>query len=240
MPFSISDQRPLPGRPAPCDDGFMTESPGPRLLWEERALVRSLATARARSSAQAHALVDAARQAIAEAGSAFTVQQIADRAGMSVKTFYRFFSGKDALLLAMFEEDNRAGAEVLGEMVAQCRTPVERLRRIILGLFELSTARPHEDYIAFVMREYFRLSQAHSEEVEHALEPFVDILAVEVEAAQAQGAGRVGDVRRQATAVFLTTVSHLCPLVLADQEADPADTADFVADFCLRGLGISP
>jgi TetR/AcrR family transcriptional regulator len=210
---------------------------GRRAMWEERALVRSLEPARARSSVHAHALVDAARAAIDDEGPTFTVQQVAARAGMSVKTFYRYFSGKDALLLALFEEDNSAGVQAISEMLVGCRTPLERLRRIILGFFELSTARPHEDYALFVMREYFRLSQAHSEEVEHVLNPYVDLIAGELEAAQARGDVELPDPRRSATAVFLTTVSHLCPLVLADREADPASAASFVADFCLRALG---
>jgi hypothetical protein len=89
------------------------------------------------------------------------------------------------------------------------------------------------------MREYFRLSAEHSEQVEQVLEPFVDLLATELEAAAAQGAIRVRDARREAAAVFLLTVSHLCPLVLADKESDTADVADFVAGFCLRALGVS-
>ena len=44
-------------------------------------------------------------------------------------------------------------------------------------------------------------------------------------------------VRRDARAVFLLAVSHLCPLVLSGAHSDPAETADFVAGFCLRALG---
>ena len=205
-------------------------------LWEERALERSLAPARARSSSQVHRLVDAARNLAAEIGPGFTIVQVAARAGMSLKTLYRNFSGKDALLLAVFEEDNRNGADALASRIARHESPVERLRAFVLGLFELSTGRPNH-YIALVMREYFRLSVEHAEQVEQVLEPYVDLLATELEAAAAQGAIRVSDARREAAAVFLLTVSHVCPLVLADQELDTADTANFVAGFCLRAQG---
>jgi AcrR family transcriptional regulator len=209
-----------------------------RLGWEERAVGRSLGAALARSSAQAHALVDAARSLIAEVGPGFTVQQVAARAGMSVKTFYRSFSGRDTLLLALFEGDNRIGAEVLAERIEEYQEPVERLRQIVLGLFELSTARPHEDYIHFVMREYFRLAQAHSEEVEEVLRPFVDLIARELERAAEHGVVQLDNIRQFATALFLTTVSNLCLLVLVQDESEQAQTAQFVARFCLRGLGI--
>ena len=159
------------------------------------------------------------------------------RSGVSLKTIYRGFSGKDGLLLAVFEEDNRVGADVLEQLIARRDDPVARLRAFIFGLFELATRPRDEDYIGLVMREYFRLSPAHSDRVEHVLTPFVDLLTREIEGAAAQGVLPAGDARRKATAVFLLTVAHLCPLVLADHEADTAATAAFVADFCLRALG---
>jgi AcrR family transcriptional regulator len=156
---------------------------------------------------------------------------------MSVKTFYRFFSGRDALLLALFEDDNRLGAQVLAQMIERYQSPLERLRHIVVGLFEMSTGRPHEDYVLFVMREYFRLAQAHSEEVEEVLRPFVDLISRELEAAVDQGLLHIDNIRRYATAMFLTTVSNLCPLVLAEPDGDQSEAGQFVADFCLRALG---
>lgn len=214
----------------------MSEVPTGR-RWEESALARSLASARARSSAQAHRLVDAARQLVGEVGPDFTVQQVAARAGVSLKTLYRTFPGKDVLLLAVFEEDNRMGADLLAQAIARHQSPVDRIRAFVVGLFELSTGRPNENYIALVMREYFRLSQGHADQVEHVLRPFVELLAAEVQAAADHGAIRSVDPERDAAAIFLLTVSHLCPLVLADRESDSEKTANFVADFCLRALG---
>jgi len=206
--------------------------------WEEEALARSLAPARARSSAQVRRLVAAARELAAEAGPGFTVQQVAGRAGVSLKTLYRSFSGKDDLLLAVFEEDNRMGAGALAQMIAAHEGPLERVQAFIVGLFELSTTRPDENYVSLVMREYFRLAQQRSEQVEHVLSPFVDLLEAELRSAADLGLVRLRDPRRDAGAVFLLTVSHLCPLVLADAHADPAETARFVTAFCLSALGV--
>jgi AcrR family transcriptional regulator len=206
-------------------------------LWEEQALERSLGPARARSAALVRRLVDAARALAADVGPDFTVPQVAAKAGVSLKTLYRCFSGKDALLLAVFEEDNRAAADVLAGMMAGSDDPLERLRAFITGLFELSTASPSEGYILLVMREYFRLAQHHSEGVEHVLSPFVDLLAAELERADDAGVVRLRDARRDATAVFLLAISHVCPLVLADEDADSPATARFVADFALSALG---
>ena len=211
------------------------QSGAPR--WEEQALERSLAPARARSSARVRRLVAVARELAAETETGFTVPQVAARAGVSLKTVYRSFPGKDALLLAVFEEDNRIGVDALAQMIARYEAPIDRLRAFVIGLFELSTAGPDKNYISFVMREYFRLAQHHSEQVEQVLTPFVDLLAAELEAAAAEGAVRLRDARRDATAIFLLTVSHVCPLVMADEHTDPEETARFVAEFCLSAVG---
>ena len=81
------------------------------------------------------------------------------------------------------------------------------------------------------------MAQQNSEQVEHVLAPFVDLLAAELSSAAAADAIRSDDIRRDARAVFLLAVSHLCPLVLSGAHSDPAQTADFVAGFCLRALG---
>ena len=58
--------------------------------WQARALERSLADARARDVERMERLVDAARQLANESGSAaFTVAQVAERAALSLKSFYR-------------------------------------------------------------------------------------------------------------------------------------------------------
>jgi hypothetical protein len=71
------------------------------------------------------------------------------------------------------------------------------------------------------------------------LAPFVTNFAGELEAAVEAGLVEVDNRRQRATAMFLTTVSHLCSLVLAESGSDLESTADYVASrFCLRGVGI--
>jgi AcrR family transcriptional regulator len=208
-------------------------------LWKEQALQRSLGAARAHSEAQSHRLVEAARELTAEIGPTFTVQQVATKAGFSLKTLYRSFAGKDELLLAVFEEDNRLAVEVLTPAIEVHQTFPARLRAFVTGLFDLAMSRNGSNYAALVMREYFRLAQEHAEQVEHVLSPYVELLVNELERVAAQGVALPDDPRRAATAVFLLVVSQLCPLVLADKEADAAATAEFVSSFSLRALGVT-
>src|SRR4029077_5340458 len=109
--------------------------------WQLRALARSLGAARARSVARLAEFVQAARELTAEtASSTFTVQQVVERAGQSLKSFYRLFAGKDDLLLALIEEDCAVGALFLTELVDRHELPHEQVRAWIEGIFELMAA----------------------------------------------------------------------------------------------------
>ena len=44
-------------------------------------------------------------------GDRFTVQDVADEAGQSLRTLYQYFESKDDLLLAVFEEAMRTYAQ---------------------------------------------------------------------------------------------------------------------------------
>src|SRR6478736_5949610 len=79
--------------------------------------------------------VQAARDLAGETGSAaFTVAQVTQRAGLSLKAFYRCFSGKDDLLLALLAADSRIGAELLEERIG-ARTGSTAVEAYVTELF---------------------------------------------------------------------------------------------------------
>src|SRR3981189_3000999 len=93
--------------------------------WQRRALDRSMAGVRARSVERLSLFVHAARElAIETESSAFTVQQVVVRSRQSLKSFYRYFDGKDALLIALIEQDCSVGAQVLERMLSAEKTPL--------------------------------------------------------------------------------------------------------------------
>ena len=97
--------------------------------WRDRALRRSLDPAAARSMARLERLLDAARELTDEADDAsFTVAEVAGRAGVSLKTFYRSFASKDDLLLALLEEESRTGAAMLQGTLERESAPAARYR----------------------------------------------------------------------------------------------------------------
>jgi AcrR family transcriptional regulator len=183
------------------------------------------------SRQRAQRLVDAARDLTNESGdAAFTVAQVAARAGASLKGFYSCFASKDDLLLAVLAEDTRAGATLLTAMVDRYRRPDRRLRAYVDGLFELAALG--RGYSAILVREERRLGTDHPAELEVALAPLVDLLATEIK--------RAVDVRpvdRMAEIAFETLVGGLAEVLLAHRDA--AEVAEERWRFVTGGLGIT-
>src|SRR4249920_1640501 len=87
--------------------------------WRQRAVSRSLNTARSRAEQRVQRFLDAAFSLIDEKGTTeFTIQEVIDRSKQSLRGFYQYFEGKDELLLALFEE-------TVGEATDDLRTVVE-------------------------------------------------------------------------------------------------------------------
>ena len=155
-----------------------------------RAEVRSLPDARSRQAEVTSRLVESARDLVWDAGGpTFTVTQVVAAAGTSLKSFYRCFAGKDELLVALFEDDARRGADALTSMVDVEAEPLERLRVVVVGLFRFLTVEGRLPYAAALVREHLRLAESHPDQLRGVLDPFVAVFEDAVAAAQASRGG---------------------------------------------------
>jgi TetR/AcrR family transcriptional regulator len=203
-------------------------------MWEDRALDRSLSAARGRSSARARRLVDSARMLAFERGSSeFTVAEVAARADVSLRSFYRQFSGKDDLVLALFEEEARHGAELLATAAAETPEPVARLRSYVVGLCELLVTG--SGYASLLLREHLRLGQRRPDDLRAALGPLIDLLETELEAAAAIDEIRAVD-RHDAVLVFSAVLAHAHAAILFAPDDDFETSARRLWEFCRWGL----
>jgi AcrR family transcriptional regulator len=203
--------------------------------WRDRALARSLGPARARSVDRLERLVDAARALANETGSAsFTVAQVAARAGVNLKGFYRYFASKDDLLVALLEEDSRLGAELLRAQVDEQADPAARLRAAVTGTLELITWPGALGYAGVLIREHRRLAESRPEELNRALAPLIEVLAAEVHGAVDAGVARPCDPHRVARTMFALVLEAIHDVVLG--RAEPLAEAKFVWTFCWHGV----
>src|SRR4051812_41563991 len=105
--------------------------------WRERAVSRSLNAARSRAEQRVQRFLDAAFELIDEKGSTeFTIQEVIDRSKQSLRGFYQYFTVKDELLLALFEETVREATDDLRLVVESASDPLERLQVFAIRLHE--------------------------------------------------------------------------------------------------------
>jgi len=199
--------------------------------WQDRALDRSLADARARDVDRMERCVAAARRLANETASAsFTVAQVAARAGLSLKSFYRCFPGKDELLLALLEDDSHIGARALADRIAPHDEPVAALQAYVIELFGLASLPGADGYAGVLVREHRRLSEHHPRELRSALAPLVELLATCIAAAT-----DTDDPSRDAETMFRMLIQGIDDLVVGRVD-DPSGLAEYLWQFCWGGL----
>src|ERR1700684_386845 len=113
------------------------------LSWREQAVARSLDSARLRAESRVQRFLDAAIELLNSGPSKdFTVQEVVERSGQSLRSFYQYFGGKHELLLALFEESLRWTADHLGDEISQEEDALERRHRFVVEFYRL--CRPVE------------------------------------------------------------------------------------------------
>lgn len=111
--------------------------------WQDRVVRRSLRDAAAQAIARAEELMAATVELMESSGEDVTVQEIADRAGVSLRVLYRQFPSKDALLIAVLEDMLAKAAEQGRRDLAEIDDPVERLAAFVLWMIDAPATPLH-------------------------------------------------------------------------------------------------
>ena len=215
----------------------MAFSPDPgaeKLGWQDRALDRTVADTRARDVERMERCIAAARELANETSSAaFTVAQVAARADVSLKSFYRCFPGKDELLLALLEDDSHIGARVLAERVGQYDKPPSALHACVTELFALLSVPGALGYAGVLVREHRRLSEHYPLELRVALAPLVELIAQHIAAATS-----TIDARRDAETMFRILLQGIDDVIVG-RAGDAGELGEYLWNFCWQGLAES-
>jgi AcrR family transcriptional regulator len=214
-------------------------SPSEEPAWKQRAVERSIKTAKLRAAQRVQRFLDAAQAIIIEKGSTdFTVQEVVDRSRQSLRSFYLQFDGKHELLLALFEDALSRSADQIRAATASHSDPLERLKVAIQLLFEF--CRPDPTAKRPLFTDFApRLLVSHPAEVKVAHAPLLALLTELMESASAAGALRPGINARRMAAMAMQTV-----MFTAQSTGGPDDatvhpiTADEVWDFCAHGFAV--
>jgi AcrR family transcriptional regulator len=209
--------------------------------WRQRAVSRSLTAARSRAEERVQRFLDAAFALIDEKETTdFTIQEVIDRSGQSLRAFYQHFNGKDELLLALFEETVREAADDIHRAVDAETKPLERLRVFVLSLhgwcdpYERPRKRGSHNRLP-IMDFMLRLAADHPDRVKAAVAPVSGLLLALLDDAVAAKAIRIPDTRH-ATALIQQTVlsSWMADRLVHNPRARA--TAEETWEFCLHGL----
>jgi AcrR family transcriptional regulator len=205
--------------------------------WREAAVARSLDPARARVERRVQRYLDAANELlVSERGRDFTVQEVVERSGQSLRGFYQYFAGKHELLLALFEESVRSAAAYLRNAIVDLEDPLERLHQFAVEYYGLCRPAPkrraskEKERPSAAMAEFAQqLLTEHAEEAAQAFAPLVALLETLLDDAAAAGeirAGldhtRIAGVVLQAVMfnVFAATISGASPRVTENPGAE--------------------
>ena len=208
---------------------------GAPLRRRDLAVARSLDSARARSEGRVQRFLDAGFELLsaAESGKEFTVQEVVDRSGQSLRSFYQYFAGKHELLLALFDEAIRSTADRLEELVDKEATPLDRLHAFVVEYYRMCLPAPKgrtsKNNPTPVMAEFcHQLLTAHQTEASRAFVPLVSLLETVLD-----DAAKSGDVpsdldRVEVAGVILSTImfnAAYAQTISGSEEAVDADHA---------------
>jgi len=210
--------------------------------WRERAVSRSLTAARGRAEERVQRFLEAAFELIDEKGTTdFTIQEVIDRSGQSLRAFYQHFSGKDELILALFEETIREAADDIADAVDAQSQPIDRLRAFTVCLHEWcdpdEKPRKRGSHSRRPISEFSnQVAANHPARVRAAMTPVSTLLVALLDEAVSAGAITATDTHRTAALMEQTIMSSWSGNRLAENPRGRI-TAEETWEFCLRGLG---
>jgi AcrR family transcriptional regulator len=212
-------------------------NPGEEPAWKQRAVERSIKTAKLRAAQRVQRFLDAAQAIIIEKGSTdFTVQEVVDRSRQSLRSFYLQFDGKHELLLALFEDALSRSADQIRAATENHSDPLERLKVAVELLYEASRPDPTAKRPLFTDFAP-RLLVTHPAEVKVANAPLIALLTELMEAAAEAGELRDGINPKRVAAITMQTVMLIAQYSGGTDDATVHPiTADEVWDFCSRGF----
>ncbi|HYB82578.1 MAG TPA: helix-turn-helix domain-containing protein [Mycobacterium sp.] len=159
------------------------------------------------------------------------VSDIVAEAGSSNKAFYRYFAGKDDLILAVMERGVAIVVSYLEHQMAKESKPQGKVARWIEGTLAQVA---DQDLISMSRAAAGQMSAGNNRRAadQEMMRPLRDLL---VEPIAALGST---DVERDVEAVFSCTAATIRRYVGSADRPGPDDIAHVVR-FCLRGLGVS-
>lgn len=216
-------------------------------LWEQRTVNRVLQGGHDHILDRSRRIVETTYELLKSLKlDELTIQMILKNSGLSRRAFYERFTGKDDLMLAVFEEAIRRAAKLYASQVHDISDPCEKLRLIITSILLGQQIAPDEGLgsdrrAAAMSREHMRLAESNPQELQTALGPLLTLLkGILIQAIEA-GAVRRSDPEKIARFLYnlVSTTAHTELLRTNTEESHPGrrlELANEVWDFCYHAI----
>jgi AcrR family transcriptional regulator len=205
--------------------------------WQRRVVGRSLRSATKKSIDRGSGLIAAAATLLERrGGDGFTVQDVADEAGQSLRTLYLYFESKDDLLLAVFEEAIKNYATVVREAIADLDDELDRLAGAILTA-ALVPEFASSGLDVGLARLRLRLGAAEPQLMGESERPMLLLLAELTSDASRANAIRGIDHSEAAYLLGMINAGFITGRTLGHEYGGRPPDAHTLTRFCLLGLG---
>ena len=204
--------------------------------WEQRTVDRSLKAARQQAISKGNQFIAAAVELLRTTGkSDFTVLEVVEQAGMSLRAFYQHFATKDDLLLALVEVTIHQHAASARRRVDAATGPEGKLEALVRSMF--GSQETDDPASRGLVLFHWHLADTRSAEFAATIRPYVEIVEGILEAGIAEGTFRTDlPVPAMAALMVHTLVSVLDMRVLGVHVSPDDVTADEMVRWCLSGV----
>jgi AcrR family transcriptional regulator len=205
--------------------------------WHRRVVDRSLGAATKRSIDRGSSLIRAAAKLLERSnGAGFTVQDVADEAGQSIRTLYQHFASKDDLLLGVFEESMRTYRRLIATAIADLTDPLDRLGGALIAAVRMPELTGTGvgrglTHLRLGLREVDPALVARSQA------PVTLLMRDLVVAAAEAGRIRTDDPEAATYMVLALRSSFITSQTLGNDVAVRLPSVFALTSFCLEGLG---
>jgi AcrR family transcriptional regulator len=205
--------------------------------WHRRVIDRSLRSATKKSIDKGASLIRAATTLLERSnGDGFTVQEVADEAGQSLRTLYQYFESKDDLLLAVFEESQKVYARMISSSIEAIDGPLDRLAGAVIAACRMPE-RSSGGVDIGLSRLRLKLREVEPELVARSQQPVLAVFLALYD--DAVDAGELVDRGREGSVYMISALNGaiITSQILGNDYGLALPEPKELARFILQGLG---
>ena len=201
----------------------------------DKAVERHVGERRAEYSAEMRRIVDVTFSLVQRTASLEpSMREILAETGLSTQAFYKYFSSKDELMLALLDDGRRRLVDTLQRRMSQSKDPAAQVRAWIEGvLAQASNAGAASRTRPWVLSEQ-RLAELFPREQQASVDTLVGLLIDPIAGLRKRASAKSINADAVATMVYQLTFAVLRSNLVSDTRPT-AKEKEVLVDFCLRG-----